>query len=50
MSRYPKITAEFIMLVVLVATLIIVPVIISASQVDDPHRQFHLKHPAGEKP
>jgi hypothetical protein len=45
-----RVSAELVMLVVLVATLIIVPVLISASQHDKPHRQFHLKHPAGEKP
>jgi hypothetical protein len=42
-------TAELIMLVVLVATLILVPVIISASQVDEPHAQYppKEKHHAG---
>ena len=41
---------EVVALFVLIATLILVPVMISASQHDKPHRQFHLKHPASEKP
>ena len=36
-------TAELIMLVVLVATLILVPVLVSASQVDEPHAQYPPK-------
>ena len=35
---------ELVMLVVLVATLVLTPVLIAASQVDKPHREFHLKH------
>ncbi len=44
-----KITAEVVMLFILVATLILVPLMISASQIDKPHRQFHLKHPQPAK-
>jgi len=40
---WPRITLEVVALVVLVATLILVPVLISASQVDQPHRQYPLK-------
>ena len=41
---------ELLALFLLIATLILVPVMISASQHDKPHRQYHLKHPASEKP
>jgi hypothetical protein len=45
-----RVSAELVALFILVATLILVPVLISASQHDKPHRQYHLKHPASEKP
>lgn len=40
---------ELVALFLLVATLILVPVLISASQHDKPHREFHLKHPQQER-
>lgn len=44
-SNRRTLAAELIMLFVLIGTLILVPVMISASQHDKPHRQYHLKHP-----
>ena len=43
-----RLTLEFIALVILVATLILVPVLISASQIDEPHRQYPVKAKAAK--
>ena len=40
---WSRITLEVVALFVLVMTLILVPVLISASQIDQPHRQYPLK-------
>ena len=43
MRHSHRVAAELVMLVVLVATLILVPLLISASQVDKPYAQYPVK-------